>query len=105
MLWAMCMAMLKPRPLLAAPGIDILTTMRRQAYDFMSGSSLAAEHVSGIAALLLQVEPLLSPAQMHELLRATARHVKGTPSMSSTTIGQVDACTALEQLLGWPVCP
>src|SRR5262252_4344042 len=34
-----------PRPALAAPGIDILTTVPTDTYDFLSGSSLAAAHV------------------------------------------------------------
>jgi subtilisin family serine protease len=91
--------------LLAAPGIDILTTMPQQVYDFLSGSSLAAAHVSGIAALLLELEPQLSAAQMHALLRATVQPVRVTHSVSSASIGQVDACTALEQLMGRTLCP
>jgi subtilisin family serine protease len=93
-----------PRPLLAAPGIDILTTMPRQAYDFMSGSSLAAAHVSGIAALLLEVEPRLRPLQLHDLLRATAQPSQGASHTGPATVGLVNACTALERLLGRPAC-
>src|SRR3546814_10395958 len=40
-----------------APGEDILTTQPDGRYDFASGSSLAAAHVSGIAALLLSLSP------------------------------------------------
>jgi subtilisin family serine protease len=103
--WVRHAAPMKVRPLLAAPGIDILTTVPRQAYDFMSGSSLAAAHVSGLVALLLEREPRLAPTQVHEILRITAQPGKIAGHLSSSTVGLVDACTALEKLLGQPACP
>ena len=42
---------------LAAPGVDVLTTLPGDGYDFLSGSSLAAAHVAGVAALLLERAP------------------------------------------------
>ena len=69
----------------AAPGRDILTTKPFGAYDFLSGSSLAAAHVSGIAALLLERDRKLSPAGIRELLRDT-----GGASASG-----VNACAAV----------
>lgn len=42
---------------IVAPGLDILTTVPNQAYDFMTGSSFATPHVAGLAALLLQQHP------------------------------------------------
>lgn len=89
---------------LAAPGVEILTTTPGGAYDFLSGSSLAAAHVSGLAALLLEHNPRLSPAQVYDVLRATAQPavVSGNPAPS--TVGIVDACNALEKLLGIPAC-
>src|SRR5205823_7724294 len=52
------------RAMLAAPGVDILTTMPHGSYDLFSGSSAAAAEVSGIAALLLEKNPKLTPAQL-----------------------------------------
>ncbi len=37
---------------LAAPGVNILSTIRRGAYDYHDGTSMAAPHVSGVAALV-----------------------------------------------------
>jgi subtilisin family serine protease len=51
-----------------APGVEILTTVPNDGYDFVSGSSLAAAHVSGIIALILEVKPKLSPEQIKALL-------------------------------------
>ena len=77
--------------LLHAPGVDVLTTVPKAAYDFLSGSSLAAAHVSGVAALLLERRPGLPSAQIHELLLDTA-----TPKDERLV---VHACSALARLL------
>lgn len=42
---------------IVAPGRDILTTVPSDAYDFMTGSSFAAPHVAGLAALMLELHP------------------------------------------------
>lgn len=83
--------------MLAAPGVEILTTTPGQAYAFLSGTSLAAAHVSGVVALLLEREPMMSPSQIRLVLFATARPVtaSGVPG-----IRLVDACAALAKLAG-----
>jgi subtilisin family serine protease len=91
-------------PVLAAPGIDILTTAPHHAYDFFSGSSLAAAHVSGIAALLLERVPTLVPAQLQALFYTTARPLAASDQASPSGIGLVDACAALEKLTHLPLC-
>jgi subtilisin family serine protease len=95
----------KHQALLAAPGVEVLTTVPQRAYDFLSGSSFAAAHVSGIVALLLEGNPQLSPRDVKELLLATA-----TPSLKSQTgaevlLGNVDACAALQRLVAAASCP
>jgi subtilisin family serine protease len=92
-------------PPLAAPGVDVLTTVPGQTYDFFSGSSLATAHVSGIVALLLERQPQLTPAQIHAILRATVQPVRVASDTSSTPAPLVDACRALGELLGSPACP
>jgi len=68
-----------------APGVNILSTLPNQDYDFYSGSSLAAGHVSGIAALIRQRKPHLPAAVVTELLRRTV----------DPDSGAVNACRAL----------
>jgi subtilisin family serine protease len=90
------------RGLLAAPGIDILTTSPHGGYDFRSGSSLAAAHVSGVAALLLERDPRLTGAAVRALLAETARPVAAARGSVS---GVVDACAAVAKLVPAARCP
>src|SRR5262249_14149181 len=91
--------------LLAAPGIDVLTTAPRGTYNFRSGSSLAAAHVSGIAALLLERNPRLTAADVRALLVGTAQPIPeagdGGPRVLS---GLVDACAAVARLVSTASC-
>jgi subtilisin family serine protease len=90
----------RKRPLLAAPGLHIWTTVPPEDYDEDRGSSLAAAHVTGVAALLLQQKRDLSPARVRDLLYTTARPAKAPDGASLRDIGVVDACAALRKLLG-----
>jgi subtilisin family serine protease len=85
-------------PALAAPAVDVLTTVPKASYDFFSGSSLAAAQVSGVAALLLEKDPKLTPAQVAEIIRKTAR------PLNPTHLAQVDACAAVASLAGGGGC-
>jgi len=67
---------------LGAPGVDILSTIRNNAYAFMSGTSMATPHVSGAAALVLS-QCLLDTAQLKMTLLGS---VDPIASMASTTI-------------------
>jgi len=91
---------------IAAPGVDILTTTPHGSYDFLSGSSLAAAHVTGVVALLLEQRPKLAPSEIRELLRLTVHPVMVKSGASApAALGLVDACAALSKLLAVPACP
>lgn len=72
----------RPGPDVVAPGGGDLLRIRCCLVgggfgDAGAGTSYAAPHVAGIAALLLQEEPDLVPDQIRDRLRATARPLPG----------------------------
>jgi subtilisin family serine protease len=75
---------------LKAPGRDILTLAPGGHYDFSSGSSLAAAHVSGVVALLLAVPDAPRPGSVRGLLESSRLRSEGT--------GSISACGALAAL-------
>jgi subtilisin family serine protease len=85
-------------PALAAPSVDILTTSPQGHYDLFSGSSLAAAEVSGVAALMLERNPKLTPPQLAAILHKTARPI------AATAAAQVDACAAVASAAGGGNC-
>lgn len=77
---------------LDAPGEDILTTQPGGGYDFSSGSSMAAAHVSGLVALLLSLTPDLDAHDARALLLKTRRTREG--SLQVNAEAAVEALTA-----------
>jgi subtilisin family serine protease len=88
---------------LPAPGKDILTTVPRDSYDFLSGSSLAAAHVTGIVALLLEQRPRLTQYQIEQLLHKTVR-IEQNNLAPQKRVATVDACRAIASLLKMKDC-
>ncbi len=66
---------------IVAPGSGVLTTFPQGTYNFISGSSFAAAHVSGVIALLLELQPKLSAAHVIEILQAPARRSDQIPGL------------------------
>ena len=87
-----------PHICLAAPGVNVLVAAPSGAYEFKSGTSLAAAHVSGAVALLLQSRPDLSPKAVRTILLNRARHLSAeTGSDSDCGIGLTDALATVTE--------
>jgi hypothetical protein len=56
----------------AAPGVDVLVPAPRRAYQLTTGTSVAAAEVSGIAALLVELKPSITPDEVRKILQSTA---------------------------------
>jgi len=91
--------------LMVAPGVEILTTAPRASYDFLSGSSLAAAHVSAVVALMLQQQPGLEPDSVKSVLKKTGRLQNPHPLEDSRLFVLVNACQALADLGATVGCP
>ncbi|MEG4503495.1 S8 family serine peptidase [Microcoleus sp. F6_B4] len=68
---------------LGAPGSSILSTVPGNNYDVFSGTSMAAPHVAGAAALLLAQDPTLTVAQLRNSILST---VDPLPSLAGRTV-------------------
>jgi subtilisin family serine protease len=82
------------KPEAAAPGAMILSTIPGGAYAWLSGTSMAAPHVAGVAALLLQGDPGLSTTSLENLLKSTAVPLGTNPPNNTYGWGRVDAYQA-----------
>jgi|GEM_PF-968057 len=61
-----------PLSYIVAPGVNVYSTIPNNRYDYLNGTSMAAPHVSGLAALILSANPTLTPAQVISLITTTA---------------------------------
>ncbi len=83
---------------LAAPGVDILTPAPNATYEMSSGTSLAAAHVSGIIALMLERRPTLSTEDARAILKRTARDPGQTAMVNGLGAGIIDAARAVAEI-------
>ena len=80
---------------LAAPGVDILTAAPNGAMQLATGTSIAAAHVSGIAALLIERKPSLRPDEVRKILMSTAHRLGTKPRDDAYGAGLADALDAV----------
>ena len=105
----------KDEPTVTAPGVDIVSTRVISPvaslaadqdaatiepaylpyYTTMSGTSMATPHVAGIVALMLEANPLLSPAEVKQILEQTATNMPGYETWEAG-YGYVNAYAAID---------
>ncbi|MDD5298371.1 MAG: S8 family serine peptidase, partial [Rhodocyclaceae bacterium] len=80
---------------LSAPGTNILSTTLTGAYSAASGTSVAAAHVSGVAALVLSANSALNASQLQDILFRTADDLGDTGLDPVFGHGRVNAARAV----------
>jgi hypothetical protein len=83
---------------IAAPGVDILVPVPGNRYVMSSGTSLASAYVSGVAALLAERRPDITPDAVKNVLMSTAHHLGSTPRDDQFGAGLMDANEAVLSL-------
>ena len=81
---------------IAAPGVGILSLGLANDYTPLNGTSMAAPHVAGAAALLKAYRPRLSPLALKQIILTTARQ---TPQLTGRVLsgGRLDVNAMLER--------
>ncbi len=80
---------------IAAPGVDVIAAAPERNYAFSSGTSIAAAHVSGLVALMLEKNPALDLAGVRRLLAATAQDLGPKGNDPVFGAGRVNAAAAV----------
>ena len=88
---------------LSAPGMTIRTTARGGGYQAVAGTSFSAPIVAGLAALVMSVNPSLTPAGVQDILKQSADDLGSTGKDSSYGWGRVNAARAVTLASGGEV--
>lgn len=79
-----------------APGASVFTTKWNNSYGEVSGTSIAAPQISAVAALLLEKNKNLSPQQIKDILKSSAKDIEDSGWDLKSGSGLVDAYAALQ---------
>jgi len=83
---------------LMAPGVQIYSAQGDFGYQYLSGTSTAAPHVAGVAAIMVSINPALTAVEVGEVLNETARDISMNGYDTSTGWGIVNAFEAIEEV-------
>ncbi len=90
------------KPNISAPGKNVLSAFPGGAYQYLDGTSMAAPHVSGVAALMLQADPGLENnlAKISYVITSTSVPLGQVVPNNDFGWGRVDAYNAVMAVAG-----
>jgi uncharacterized repeat protein (TIGR01451 family) len=83
------------KPEVVAPGVNVRSTEPGGGYGTRSGTSMAAPHVAGLVALLVQAEPTLSLTATEQIITRTAVPLGEPVPNNNAGWGRIDAYAAV----------
>jgi bacillopeptidase F len=86
-------------PDISAPGFIIFSSAPGDGYEYISGTSAAAPHVTGTIALLLDANPDLSVEAIESTLQQTATHLGFFQPNFDSGWGRIDALKAVNAVI------
>jgi hypothetical protein len=87
-----------PHVAIAAPGVDVMVPAPEETYQLTTGTSVAAAHVSGVAALLIERHPNVDAATILEVLTSSAQKLNPKGRDDQFGWGLIDPASALAEL-------
>jgi subtilisin family serine protease len=87
-----------PHVAIAAPGVDVMVPAPDETYQLTTGTSVAAAHVSGVAALLIERHPNVDAATILEVLTSSAQKLNPKGRDDQFGWGLIDPASALAEL-------
>lgn len=90
---------------ISAPGSGVYSSVLGGNYATWSGTSMAAPHVSGVAALIISANSTLTPQEIRTILQETAIDLGETGRDKLYGFGLVDAPDAVAAVGSNPVSP
>lgn len=82
------------KPEVTAPGVQIRSSLPGGTFGVKNGTSMAAPHVTGIVALMLQADPTLTVENIESILTSTAVPLDIQLPNNNSGWGRVDAYSA-----------
>src|SRR6185503_609649 len=84
-------------PDLLAPGTDVFSCLPRRGHGELAGTSMAAAHISGLAALLMEAVPSATVDDVERAILESTAPLRGMP-LEQLNCGVPDGPRALERL-------
>lgn len=63
---------------IAAPGVDVYSTIPNNKYEYFNGTSMATPYVAGLLGLMKSIQPNLTTQQAYKILKQTGLETRNT---------------------------